>query len=125
MKSGAVNGATAQFLSLMDRFHKWLEIRSMKEFIKDLMWKLKDAGLRPKIKYTARTGTVYICFKDERLGTLRVSDHKGRRRCYVHKWNLRRDLETYHMTKHKGRTRYTYPVKGIDSMIKKMKGFKT
>lgn len=37
-------------------------------------------------------GSVYIKFRDERMGSIRIADHPGRKK-YKYRWNLRVDIE--------------------------------
>ena len=61
--------------------HFWDSITSIKkkplyDILEQLMKELKPLGA---IKWhTSKTNSIYIKFKDVRLGSIRISDHKGR-----------------------------------------------
>lgn len=87
--------------------------------IKAILGKLKDAGLRPYIFKEAKSGSVYIKFKKNISGTLRISNHDERSR-YSYRWNLRFDISKPY-TIDKGHKCYYYPLNCIEEMITKMK----
>lgn len=49
------------------------------------------AELHPLIKWETKSGSIMIGFRDERLKTVRISDHDNPR--YMTRWNLRSDIE--------------------------------
>jgi len=53
------------------------------------------------------TKSAYIRFKDSRIGSIRLGDHKGRSQ-YSYKWNIRSDFPRKHSKWHKvdGKWRY-------------------
>lgn len=59
------------------------------------------------------SNSIYIKFKDRRLGSIRISDHEGRSR-YSYRWNLRSDIESKN---DKLNHRYYYNIKEINNMI--------
>ena len=71
--------------------HFWDSITSIKkkplyDIFEQLMKELKPLGA---IKWhTSKTNSIYIKFKDVRLGSIRISDHKGRKQYnYTYKLN--------------------------------------
>ena len=57
-------------------------LRNMRDLI---LQSLKEHGAY--LFYDAASGSQYIKFKDPRVGSLRIADHKGKER-YSYKWNL-------------------------------------
>ena len=83
------------------------------EIIDFILWKLEPLGVYTY--YSAITGSVYIKFTEEKLGTVRVSDHPGKEK-YAYKWNLRVDT-TGKSTEMQGHVkRYIYGAEHMDEM---------
>ena len=55
--------------------------------------------LNPYLFHVSRS-SVYIKFEDERLRSLRISDHKGKRK-YPYKWNIILGSRTYETSESK------------------------
>ena len=51
---------------------------------------LNDIGIECYIWHKATTGSCYIRFKDNRIGSIRIGDHDGRDKL-KYKWNIRTD----------------------------------
>ena len=88
-----------------------------------LLKKLKEAGLEPYLFNTAMTGSIYIKFKTDVGGSLRVGDHSHRSR-YAFRWNLRKDLKEYYSKVNKGHICYYYPITMVKEMILNMQRVK-
>lgn len=86
--------------------------------VPELMKQLHEAELKPYIHCKAASGSIYIKFKENIGGSLRVGTHRQRRR-YAYKWNLRTDV-TEMYTKMKTHKCYYYPALKADLMIKEM-----
>lgn len=56
----------------------------------DIIEKLKEQDIGAYIWHKATTGSVYIRFSDNRLGSIRIGDHKGISK-YKYKYNIRVD----------------------------------
>ena len=78
--------------------------------------------LRPYIYYKAATGSIYIKFKDKRLLSLRIGDHRGREK-YKYKWNLRKDINEICKYLDRGTMRYVYPWNKVNIMISDIKNY--
>ena len=57
----------------------------MDNTVKYLLKELEDLGAW--VYHISKYGSVYIKFEDEKLRSLRVADHPGRKK-YKYKWNL-------------------------------------
>jgi|TARA_R110000796_G_scaffold112555_2_gene224126 hypothetical protein len=77
------------------------------KFAKTVIQKLEKEGVESYLWHAATTGSAYIRFNDNRIGSIRLGDHKGRSQ-YSYKWNIRSDFPTGHSKWHKvdGRWRY-------------------
>ena len=95
-----------------------------REFLQEeLIFLLDEAGLSPVLYCDAVTTTsFYIKFEDERLRSLRVGDHGGKKK-YRYKWNLRLDMHKYSTTVNKGVIRYFYPIEQLPQLIRHMQNY--
>lgn len=72
------------------------------------------ASLGAYLYYSAVTGSQYIKFKDPRVGSLRIGDHRGKEK-YRYKWNLL--AGGTRRTTHTDRTeRFFYPLDQLKEM---------
>ena len=55
-----------------------------------LLWELKRVSIKAYIWHKATTGSCYIRFKDNRIGSIRIGDHPGREHL-KYKFNIRTD----------------------------------
>ncbi|MFX0183878.1 MAG: hypothetical protein ACFE95_12410 [Candidatus Hodarchaeota archaeon] len=78
--------------------------------------------LNPYIYYRAKTGSVYIKFLDERIGSIRIGNHDGIGK-YKYRWNLRKDLSEVKVENDRGVVRYYYPLNQIDQMVTNIKRY--
>ena len=58
----------------------------------NLIFELTQLKIGCYIWHIATTDSVYIRFKDNRMGSIRIGDHDGREKL-KYKWNLRNDLK--------------------------------
>lgn len=58
-----------------------------------LVSELNDLGIGSYVWHAATTGSVYIRFDDNRMGSVRIADHKGREKL-KYKFNIRTDVKT-------------------------------
>ena len=95
-----------------------------REFLQEeLIFLLDEAGLEPILHCEAvTTDSFYIKFKDERLRSLRVGDHGGKKK-YRYKWNLRLDMHKFEKTVKKGAVRYFYPIDQLPQLILHMQRY--
>jgi hypothetical protein len=83
----------------------------------ELLVLLRLAGIEAYIYNKAKTGSVYIRFKDARIGSIRVGDHEGRQK-YSYKYNLRLDIDKTYTKKDGKVERYFYPPTKLRLMAK-------
>ncbi len=86
--------------------------------ITEVMKELKEADLKPYLHKKAASGSIYIKFKVDIGGSLRIATHKQRAR-YAYRWNLRTDV-TKIEAKFKKHMCYYYPAGCFKLMIKDM-----
>lgn len=65
---------------------------------KKLVAALNENGVECYIWHVAKTGSVYIRFKDNRIGSVRFGDHEGRTKL-KYKYNVRSDRGDAHFGK--------------------------
>jgi len=58
----------------------------------ELIEKLESAGINAYIWHKATTGSVYIRFEDNRIGSIRLGNHNGIDK-YKYKFNIRSDIK--------------------------------
>lgn len=79
--------------------------------------------LDPYIYYKAATGSIYIKFKCSELGSIRISEHEGRKK-YKYRWNLVLcGKDEYYCQMDRGCKRHYYPYKMIQDMVKHIKNY--
>jgi hypothetical protein len=83
---------------------------------------LKEKDIDAYLWHKATTGSVYIRFKDNRLGSIRIGDHKGISK-YKYKYNIRCDITFNGWKKDNGVWRFYTNIssyeKVIDEIVKK------
>ena len=62
--------------------------------------RLNDEGVECYLWHSANTGSAYIRFNDNRIGSIRLGDHKGRPKL-SYRWNIRSDFPKGHNKWHK------------------------
>ena len=77
---------------------------------------LKDKGIY--LYHVSRYDSVYLKFKDERLGSIRIADHTGRTK-YRYKWNLEIDGKT-RVAEDRGVTRHYYNSRDVCDLADKL-----
>ena len=73
---------------------------NLKEIAEGLVNELKLVGVDAYIWHAATTGSAYIRFDDNRIGSVRLGDHAGRKKL-KYKWNIRTDFPKNHKKWHK------------------------
>lgn len=71
---------------------------NFKKLANKIIKKLKSEGVECYLWHS--TASAYIRFKDCRMGSIRLGDHKGRSQ-YSYKWNIRSDFPKGHHKWHK------------------------
>lgn len=72
--------------------------------------------------YSASSGSQYIKFKDPRIGSLRIGDHKGKSK-YHYKWNL--VIGGKRKTAKKGnKVMYFFPIDEMDEMFAQIRAYR-
>jgi len=71
--------------------------------------KLKSEGIECYLWHAATTGSAYIRFEDNRMGSIRLGDHAGRSKLN-YKWNVRSDFPKNHKKWHKVNNLWRYYV---------------
>lgn len=69
--------------------------------------RLNKEGVDCYLWHAATTGSAYIRFKDSRIGSIRLGDHKGRSQ-YSYRWNVRSDFPHKHSKWHKVNGKWRY-----------------
>ena len=87
-----------------------------------IMKAFEDASLEPYVFCAAKSGSLYIKFKDSRLRSLRISNHKGYPK-YSYKWNLIKNYKGPLVVEDCSITRYFYPFCKILDMIRHIKNY--
>jgi hypothetical protein len=77
--------------------------------------------LKPMVLYKATTGSVYVKFDVEGVGSLRIADHPGKKG-YKYRWNLRADMEGQSTSSPPSGThkRFFYGFDSIGEMVAEM-----
>ena len=65
---------------------------NLRHYANKLVTKLNKRGLRAYVYYKARTGSVYVKFRDNYFGSIRIADHDGYDK-YSYMYNIREDIE--------------------------------
>jgi len=68
-------------------------LNKFKKIAEELVHELDEVGISAYIWHIATTGSVYIRFEDNRIGSVRIGDHNGRSKL-KYKFNVRSDLKT-------------------------------
>jgi hypothetical protein len=84
----------------------------------EVMKELKEAELKPYVYKKAKSGSIYIKFKVDIGGSLRLATHKQRGH-YAYRWNLRTDV-TKIEAKFKNHMCYYYPAGCFKLMVSDM-----
>lgn len=96
--------------------------RELTRFEEDVLTELRMAGLEPYVYAVTSTQSCYVKFADDRLRTLRISDHEGKKK-YSYKWNLRKDYSNPTSFKDGKVVRYVYPAKLYKDMVNHIKNY--
>jgi hypothetical protein len=80
---------------------------NFKRLAERIIKKLKEEGVECYLWHAATTGSAYIRFKDVRVGSIRMGDHKGRSQ-YSYRWNVRSDFPRKHSKWHKINDKWRY-----------------
>ena len=78
-----------------------------KKFADRVVKKLNEEGVESYLWHFANSGSAYIRFKDSRIGSIRLGDHKGRNQ-YSYRWNIRSDFPEGHSKWHKINDKWRY-----------------
>lgn len=89
---------------------------NFEQIAKDLIENLNNENLDAYIHHIAKTGSAYIKFKDERMGSIRIGDHDGRER-YRYRFNLRSDISKRYVEEDRGIFRYYCPIHQINLLL--------
>ena len=65
-------------------------MRNLKKLTNEVVRRLNESGVSCYVWHIATTGSGYIRFKDERIGSVRIGDHDGRGHL-KYKYNIRSD----------------------------------
>jgi len=86
----------------------------------DLLSELVKHRIKASIVSIAKTGSIYIKFKEQRMGKIRIGGHNKRKR-YGYKWQLRTDINEAFEDYDKGHRRFFFPItqykKAVDRMV--------
>ena len=93
--------------------------RSLTPFERDIMGAFERAGLGPRIWCLAAGGSCYIKFGESRLRSLRIGDHRGRKK-YRYKWNLRVNYKMFKREQDGKVVRFYYPILEYNDMVRHM-----
>lgn len=81
------------------------------------------ADLGAYIYHHATTGSTYVKFEDERIGSLRIADHPGRKR-YRYRWNLITDgLDRPEKLNDRGINRWYYPAQDVTDLLRHIRNY--
>lgn len=92
--------------------------KKIEKALRKILTELKE--LEPYIYHKSyTTNSVYVKFKNERLRSLRISDHDGYDK-YKYKWNIRSDVNKMYVDNDNNIKRFYYPLSdfGISWFIK-------
>lgn len=97
----------------MNNSYNWCE-----HYANKIINLLKENNVEAYIWHKATTNSIYIRFKDNRIGSIRIADHEGRDKL-KYKFNLRSDL---HLSKAKWQKdgdlwRYFAPINQYKEMV--------
>jgi len=87
-----------------------------------LLIELDKRGVEAYIIAAAASGSVYIGFKDPRMGKLRISTHEERSR-YGYRWQLRTDVKVSYEDTIKGHKQFFYPADEYMRAIEHMENY--
>ncbi|MCA1799953.1 MAG: hypothetical protein LC687_00390 [Actinobacteria bacterium] len=98
--------------------------------VQDIDWHARETmkrlkHLKPYIHKVALTGSTYIKFEDNDIGSLRISDHPGRMK-YSYRWNLFIDAKHSKLGMHvdgNGIRRWYYDAHTFDAMITHIRNY--
>lgn len=93
----------------------------LESIAENLLFELGKARIKANIITIANTGSIYIRFKDKRMGQIRIGDHNERKK-YGYKWQLRTDIDKPYEDYNKTHRRFFFPItqykKAVDRMIR-------
>ena len=90
-----------------------MQIKEIKQRIID---RLSDLGVAIHVYHAYSTKSIYIKLDYGALGSIRISDHTGKKK-YSYKYNIGTDIEEYVEVLENGKERKYYPCKDIDKLI--------
>lgn len=87
-----------------------------------LLSELSDLGLYVA-NQSITTNSFYLKFADDRMGSVRVGDHKGKQK-YAYRWNIWTDgIERSYKQVDRGINRWHYLVSDLDSFITHVRNY--
>ena len=90
-----------------------------KEYINFLLEKLEENNIKAYLYCEAKSGSFYIKMENKRLGSIRISDHEGRKK-YKYKYNVRFDMLDSFTEIDRNVKRFYCPPKQYRKIIKKI-----
>lgn len=94
-----------------------MKITNYHDYAQKLVLLLNNKNFDCYVYYKARSGSAYIRFKDERMGSIRVGDHDGREK-YKYKFNVRADIKKSYMHKDAEIWRLYFTIDDITGLVK-------
>lgn len=91
-----------------------------KQACQKLLRELEALNLKPYLYHHSLYCSYYIRFMDNRLKSVRISDHEGRSK-YRYKWNFRADLKLAKILIDRGVRRFYFPFSQISGMAHRIK----
>lgn len=92
---------------------------AFKQTAQEILEKAKEHGLGAYIYHIATTGSIYIRFNDDRMGSIRIGDHRNIDK-YKYRYNVRFDFNKIKITKEDGKWRHFYPPSEINKLIEEL-----
>jgi len=92
------------------------EKKCIADVVSELLKKLREKGIGCYIWHRATTGSIYVRFDDNRIGSVRIGDHEGKGR-YKYKFNIRGDITESHSIVDNNIARHFYPYDAVDSCV--------
>jgi len=93
---------------------------NFKKIADQIVIRANEHGLGAYIWHNSETSnSVYIRFKDSRMGSIRISDHKGKSK-YKYKFNMRSDVRQAQLNKGDGFWRWFFPINDIDGLMEQL-----
>jgi hypothetical protein len=87
------------------------------ELAKSIRSLLKNKGINTIVHTTSSTKrSVYVKFENNKIGSLRVSNHPSRSK-YSYRWELRTDINEVNSERVKNHNTWKYPEKDINKLV--------